>query len=272
MAAVQVADEHLVEVGNRVRRAKAELNMITCKDIKKVYRNGEMETHALRGVSFSVEKGEFVAIMGPSGSGKSTLMHTLGCLDTPSSGVYSLDGVDVIAQDDDELANIRRDKIGFVFQSFNLLPRATVMRNVMLPLVYADVPDEKREERVKEALRAAAFPEQFWGHYSNQLSGGMMQRVAIARALVSNPAIILADEPTGNLDSATGNFIMETFQRLHKEEGRTIILITHELEIAEHAERIISLRDGVISSDIKLPKEKRRIIHNGVNTKHHENR
>ncbi|HXK37582.1 MAG TPA: ABC transporter ATP-binding protein [Candidatus Paceibacterota bacterium] len=225
--------------------------MIECNHIGKTYVNGDMETHALRDVSFTINDGEFVAIMGPSGSGKSTLMHIIGCLDTPSRGEYILDGKDVAQLSDDALADIRMEKIGFVFQSFNLLPRTSVLRNVMLPLIYAEVGEEERIAKAKEALAASAFPEQFWGHFSNQLSGGMMQRVAIARALVNNPTLILADEPTGNLDTKTGNMVLETFQRLHKEQGRTIVLITHEPDIAEHAERIIHIRDGDIVSDSK---------------------
>ena len=210
-----------------------------------------METQALKTVSFKINDGEFTAIMGSSGSGKSTLMHILGCLDTPTLGKYFLDQRDVSILSDDELANIRMIKIGFVFQSFNLLPRATVLRNVGLPLVYAGIKKEEREKRVKDALNASAFPYKFWNHYSNQLSGGMMQRVAIARALVNNPSLILADEPTGNLDTKTGEIILETFQKLHLEQGRTIILITHEPYVAEHAERIIYIRDGEIISDDK---------------------
>jgi putative ABC transport system ATP-binding protein len=225
--------------------------MIECNHIGKTYVNGDMETHALRDVSFTINDGEFVAIMGPSGSGKSTLMHIIGCLDTPTRGEYILDGKDVAQLSDDALADIRMEKIGFVFQSFNLLPRTSVLRNVMLPLIYAEVGEAERIAKAKEALAASAFPEQFWGHFSNQLSGGMMQRVAIARALVNNPTLILADEPTGNLDTKTGNMVLETFQRLHKEQGRTIVLITHEPDIAEHAERIIHIRDGDIVSDSK---------------------
>lgn len=225
--------------------------MIECNHIGKTYVNGDMETHALRDVSFTIGDGEFVAIMGPSGSGKSTLMHIIGCLDTPTRGEYLLDGKDVAKLSDDALADIRMEKIGFVFQSFNLLPRTSVLRNVMLPLIYAEKDEEERIMKAKEALSASAFPEQFWGHYSNQLSGGMMQRVAIARALVNDPTLILADEPTGNLDTKTGNMVLETFQRLHKEQGRTIVLITHEPDIAEHAERIIHIRDGDIVSDSK---------------------
>lgn len=225
--------------------------MIECNHIGKTYVNGDMETHALRDVSFAINDGEFVAIMGPSGSGKSTLMHIIGCLDTPTRGEYLLDGKDVAKLSDDALADIRMEKIGFVFQSFNLLPRTSVLRNVMLPLIYAEKDEIERVEKAKDALSASAFPEQFWGHYSNQLSGGMMQRVAIARALVNDPTLILADEPTGNLDTKTGNMVLETFQRLHKEQGRTIILITHEPDIAEHAERIIHIRDGDIVSDSK---------------------
>jgi putative ABC transport system ATP-binding protein len=223
--------------------------MIECQNITKSYLNGETETPVLKGASFSIERGEFVAIMGPSGSGKSTLMHILGALDTPTGGRYLLDGVDVSTLDDDALAQIRGKKIGFVFQAFNLLPRATVLRNVALPLVYAGLPEEERHVRAKAALTAAGFPPERWDHLSNQLSGGQIQRVAIARALVNDPALILADEPTGNLDSRTGEIVLGTFQRLNKEEGRTIILITHEPEVAEHAERIIHVKDGEIVSD-----------------------
>lgn len=223
--------------------------MIECKNISKSYQNGDNETIALKSASFSVEDGEFVAIMGPSGSGKSTLMHILGLLDSPSRGSYSLDGKDISALSEDELADIRIRKIGFVFQSFNLLPRASVIRNVMLPLVYEGVPEAKRLPRVEAALRAVEFPEERWVHLSNQLSGGQMQRVAIARALVNDPSLILADEPTGNLDTKTGTLVLAAFQKLNREKGHTIILITHEPEVAEHADRIISIRDGEIVSD-----------------------
>ena len=219
-----------------------------------------METHALRSASFKITDGECVAIIGPSGSGKSTLMHILGCLDTPTSGEYLLDTYNVSKLSEDELSDIRMRKIGFVFQSFNLLPRTTVLRNVTLPLIYAHVPKKEREERAKDALQSAAFPEEFWSHYSNQLSGGMMQRVAIARALVNNPTIVLADEPTGNLDTKTGEIVLETFQRLNSEQGRTIVLITHEPYVAGHAERIIHIRDGEIISDAK--NHHRHIINN----------
>lgn len=227
--------------------------MIKCEGITKTYKNPRhsekeeaVETQALRNASFEIKTGEFVAIMGPSGSGKSTMMHILGCLDTPTSGNYFLDGQDVSKLSDDELADIRMKKIGFVFQSFNLLPRTTVLRNVALPLIYAGVTIDEREERARTALRNAAFPENFWNLLSNQLSGGMMQRVAIARALVNNPALILADEPTGNLDTKTSEAVLSTLKRLHQEEGRTIILITHEQFVAQHAERIINIRDGEI--------------------------
>ena len=223
--------------------------MIECKDISKTYNNGTIETRALKSASFKISEGEFVAIMGPSGSGKSTLMHILGCLDTPTGGQYLLDNNDVSELSDDELADIRMQKIGFVFQAYNLLPRATVLRNVSLPLIYAGVPKKERDHRAEEALQGSAFPRDFWNHYSNQLSGGMMQRVAIARALVNNPALILADEPTGNLDTKTGQIVLETFQRLHQEQNRTIVLITHEQYVAEHAERIIHIRDGEIVTD-----------------------
>ena len=220
--------------------------MIEIKNITKTYINGDNATRALRGVSFTIKDGEFVAIMGPSGSGKSTLMHILGALDTPSSGSYKLDNHDVSKLTDDELARIRRDKIGFVFQSFNLLPRATVLRNVMLPLVYSNVSEHEREKRARESLKSAGMTEDRFAHKSNQLSGGQIQRVAIARALVNNPALILADEPTGNLDTQTGNIVLDTFKKLNKELGRTIILITHERDVAEHADRIIHIVDGKI--------------------------
>ena len=233
--------------------------MIEVKNVGKIYKNDTLTFEALRGVSFKIEDGEFVAIMGPSGSGKSTLMHILGALDTPTSGTYLLDGKNIESFTDDQLADIRRDKIGFVFQSFNLLPRTSVLRNVLLPLVYKEVPHLEREERARKALFSAGLDEEHFTHMSNQLSGGQIQRVAIARALVNNPTLILADEPTGNLDTKTGEIVLGTFQRLNKEEGRTIILITHEPDIAEHADRIIFVRDGEIVSDSKG--HKKRTIH-----------
>jgi putative ABC transport system ATP-binding protein len=223
--------------------------MIECQKISKIYKTGNVETSALKEVSFKIIDGEFAAIMGPSGSGKSTLMHILGCLDIPTAGFYFLDGQDVSRLSDDELADIRKNKIGFVFQSYNLLPRATAMRNVMLPLIYAGASQTERQERAKNALLSAGLPEDRWDHLSNQLSGGQMQRVAIARALVNNPTMILADEPTGNLDTKTGEIVLETFQRLNAQEHRTIILITHERYVAEHASRILHIRDGQIVED-----------------------
>ncbi len=223
--------------------------MIEVKNITKVYKSENVETVALGGVSFKINDGEFVAIMGPSGSGKSTLIHILGALDTPTSGTYFLDDKDVSTLSEDELADIRRDKIGFVFQSFNLLPRATVLRNVMLPLAYEGVEREEREKRARASLAAAGLEENRFGHLSNQLSGGQIQRVAIARALVNNPSLILADEPTGNLDTKTGEIVLDTFRKLNEEQKRTIILITHEQDVAEHAKRIIFVRDGLILSD-----------------------
>ena len=223
--------------------------MIECKNLTKIYRNGDMETIALNNVSFRIEKGEFVSIIGPSGSGKSTLMHILGALDTPTSGGYSLDGKEVSRLNDDELSDLRKHKIGFVFQSFNLLPRTTVLRNVMLPLLYSDLTKEEREKRARECLKYAGMEENKFKNLSNQLSGGQMQRVAIARALMNNPSIILADEPTGNLDTKTSQIIMSAFKELNR-KGHTIILITHEMDVADCANRIIHIRDGAIEKDI----------------------
>lgn len=231
--------------------------MISVKDVTKTYLSGDVGFQALRSVSFDIKDGEFVAIIGPSGSGKSTLMHILGALDTPTSGSYFLDKNDMLALSGDELADIRCGKIGFVFQSFNLLARTTVLRNVMLPLVYANIPEKERISRAAKALKSAGLDETFFGRFSNQLSGGQIQRVAIARALVNNPTMILADEPTGNLDTKTGEVVLATLQELNEKHGRTIILITHENEIAEHADRIIFVRDGMIVDDTK--KHKKRI-------------
>ena len=236
--------------------------MIECKGITKIYKNNftdnegkSIETRALWNVSFSIRDGEFIAIVGPSGSGKSTLMHILGALDTPTSGKYLLDGHDVSKFNEDQLADIRRSKIGFVFQAFNLLPRASVLRNVSLPLVYAEIDIGERKKLVEKVLREAGMDKSHFHHLSNQLSGGQMQRVAIARALVNNPSLILADEPTGNLDSKTGEIILETFKKLNN-EGRTIVLITHEKYIAEHADRIITIKDGEITEDVVVSKSK----------------
>ena len=238
------------------------MNIIECKDIKKTYGSGEVAVTVLKGITFSVQKGEFVAIMGPSGSGKSTLMHILGALDTPTGGEYFLDGKNIARLSEDELADIRREKIGFVFQSFNLLPRVSVLRNVSLPLVYAGVPKGDRERVAKKALDDAAFPEGFWSYHSNQLSGGMTQRVAIARSLVNDPALILADEPTGNLDTKTGEIVLGTFQALNRGHGKTIVLITHEPYVAEHADRIIHIIDGNILTDEK--NHKKRVAQNDI--------
>ena len=231
--------------------------MIEIKNISKTYKTGDVEFQALNNVSFNIADGEFVAIMGPSGSGKSTLMHILGALDSPTTGAYLLDNKDVSTLSDDMLADIRMSKIGFVFQAFNLLPRTTVLRNVMLPLVYSGVHGLEREKRAGSALLAAGLDEAHFHHLSNQISGGQIQRVAIARALVNNPSLILADEPTGNLDSKTGEIVIGTLERLNKELGRTIVLITHEQEIAEHADRILFMKDGKLTEDRRT---KKRII------------
>src|SRR6188508_3661502 len=223
--------------------------LIETRDLWKTYVMGGEEIHALRGVSLAIERGEYVAIMGPSGSGKSTLMNLIGCLDTPSRGTYWLNGKLVSRMDDDELAHIRNREIGFVFQTFNLLPRATALHNVELPLIYNGTPSAKRIEMAKAALESVELGSRM-SHRPNELSGGQRQRVAIARALVNNPSIILADEPTGNLDSKTSYDIMNLFQELH-DKGNTIIMVTHEDDIAHYAHRIIRLRDGLIEWDRK---------------------
>ena len=229
--------------------------LIETHDLWKTYVMGSEEIHALRGVSIQIERGEYVAIMGPSGSGKSTLMNLIGCLDTPSKGSYLLNGKQVSEMNDNELARIRNEEIGFVFQTFNLLPRASALHNVELPLVYAGVPARDRQARAKGALEKVELSERM-SHRPNELSGGQRQRVAIARALVNNPSILLADEPTGNLDSKTGNEIMALFDRLHA-AGNTIILVTHEADIAAYARRAIHLRDGQVEKDV----QQSRVVH-----------
>ena len=223
--------------------------LIETKDLWKTYTMGDEEIHALRGVSIQIEKGEYVAIMGPSGSGKSTLMNLIGCLDTPSQGTYLLNGKEASTMNDNELARIRNEEIGFVFQTFNLLPRATALHNVELPLVYAGISSKARLERAKAALEKVELGPRM-NHKPNELSGGQRQRVAIARALVNNPSILLADEPTGNLDSKTGVEIMALFARLH-EAGNTIVLVTHEADVAAHANRQILIRDGQVEKDVR---------------------
>ncbi len=221
--------------------------VIDIENITKHYVMGDETVHALRGVTLQIRRNEYLAIMGPSGSGKSTLMNMLGCLDTPSSGRYEFNGKDVSSMDGDELAEIRNKEIGFVFQTFNLLPRSTSLRNVELPLIYAGIDPETREERASQVLRDVGLGDRMQ-HKPNELSGGQRQRVAIARALVNNPSIILADEPTGNLDSKTGEEIMGLLENLY-ERGNTVILVTHEPQIAAHARRSVHLRDGIIEKD-----------------------
>jgi len=226
--------------------------IIKTKDIVKLYVMGTEELYALKGVSMTIHKNEYVAIMGPSGSGKSTMMNIIGCLDTPTSGYYELNGQNVSEMDDNELAAVRNKEIGFVFQTFNLLPRSNALHNVELPLIYAGMSKAERMERAEEALLKVSLQDRM-KHKPNELSGGQRQRVAIARALVNKPSIILADEPTGNLDSKTGDEIMELFDNLHS-LGNTIILVTHEDFIAEHAHRVIRLRDGLIETDKETEK------------------
>ena len=227
------------------------MSLIRIQNISRRYQMGSETIHALRDVSLQIERGEYVAIMGPSGSGKSTLMNVLGCLDTPTSGRYELNGTDVSKMDDNALAEVRNREIGFVFQTFNLLPRADALHNVELPLVYAGMKHEERRQRAKEALQMVGLGERM-KHRPNELSGGQRQRVAIARALVNRPSIILADEPTGNLDSRTGEEIMAAFENIWK-QGNTVILVTHEADIAEHARRIVRMKDGRIESDLVNP-------------------
>jgi putative ABC transport system ATP-binding protein len=223
------------------------MNIINIEHISKVYKVGTEEVHALRDVTLRIDKNEYVAIMGPSGSGKSTLMNMLGCLDTPSSGIYQFNSINVSQMTDNDLAKIRNKEIGFVFQTFNLLPRSDALHNVELPLIYAGIPSSERKERAKKALEDVGLGDRIH-HKPNELSGGQRQRVAVARALVTNPSIILADEPTGNLDSKTGEEIMGLFNEIY-EAGNTIILVTHEEYIAEHAARIIRIKDGYIEND-----------------------
>jgi putative ABC transport system ATP-binding protein len=224
--------------------------VIRTYDLWKTYVMGDQEIHAVSGCDVEIRKGEYVAIMGPSGSGKSTLMNLIGCLDTPTAGTYYLNGYNVSDMDDDDLARIRNKEIGFVFQTFNLLPRASALHNVELPLIYAGLPAEERLEKAKVALRAVDLEQRMY-HKPNELSGGQRQRVAIARALVNTPSILLADEPTGALDTATGNEIMALFERLFQ-QGNTIVLVTHEHDIAMHAHRIIHIRDGKVERDEKV--------------------
>ncbi|HVN05138.1 MAG TPA: ABC transporter ATP-binding protein [Bryobacteraceae bacterium] len=242
-----LAEKELIERGERLKRDGI---VIRTYDLWKTYIMGDQEIHAVSGVDIEIHRGEYVAIMGPSGSGKSTLMNLIGCLDTPTKGQYYINGRLVSEMTDDELARIRNKEIGFVFQTFNLLPRATSLHNVELPLIYSGMPSEKRLERAKAALRQVDLEARMM-HKPNELSGGQRQRVAVARALVNDPSILLADEPTGNLDTATGNEIMALFERLYQ-QGNTIVLVTHEHDIAQHAHRVIHIRDGKVEKDEQI--------------------
>ncbi|MBM3773555.1 MAG: ABC transporter ATP-binding protein [Acidobacteria bacterium] len=242
-----LAEKEALDRGEQLKRDGI---VIRTYDLWKTYIMGDQEIHAVSGIDLEIRRGEYVAIMGPSGSGKSTLMNLIGCLDSPSRGQYYINGRQVSEMNDDELARIRNKEIGFVFQTFNLLPRATSLHNVELPLIYAGIPADLRQEKARQALRQVDL-EQRMSHRPTELSGGQRQRVAIARALVNNPSILLADEPTGNLDSATGNEIMGLFERLHQ-QGNTIVLVTHEHNIAMHAHRVIHVRDGKVEKDEKI--------------------
>ncbi|MBV9745688.1 MAG: ABC transporter ATP-binding protein [Acidobacteriia bacterium] len=244
-----IAEQELIQRGEDLKRDGI---VIRTFDLWKTYTMGDQHIHAVSGVDIEIKRGEYVAIMGPSGSGKSTLMNLIGCLDTPTSGQYYINGNLVSEMSDDELARIRNKEVGFVFQTFNLLPRATALHNVELPLIYAGLPSDKRLQKAKEALHAVDLEPRMY-HKPNELSGGQRQRVAIARALVNHPSILLADEPTGALDSATGNEIMGLFEKLY-EQGNTIVLVTHEHDIALHAHRIIHIRDGKVERDEKIPR------------------
>ena len=239
-----VAERELIERGEQLKRDGI---VIRTYDLWKTYMMGDQEIHAVSGVDITIKRGEYVAIMGPSGSGKSTLMNLIGCLDSPTKGQYYINGRLVSEMTDDELARIRNKEIGFVFQTFNLLPRASSLHNVELPLIYSGTPSDARIERAKAALRQVDLEARMY-HKPNELSGGQRQRVAVARALVNNPSILLADEPTGNLDSVTGNEIMALFERLYQ-QGNTIVLVTHEHDIALHAHRVIHIRDGKVEKD-----------------------
>jgi putative ABC transport system ATP-binding protein len=242
-----VVEKELIQRGEQLKRDGI---VIRTYNLWKTYIMGDQEINAVSGVDIEIKRGEYVAIMGPSGSGKSTLMNLIGCLDTPTSGLYYINGNLVSEMSDDELAQIRNKEIGFVFQTFNLLPRATSLHNVELPLIYSGISSDKRLEMAKNAMRQVDLEQRMY-HKPNELSGGQRQRVAVARALVNNPSILLADEPTGNLDTATGNEIMALFERLYQ-QGNTIVLVTHEHDIALHAHRVIHVRDGKVERDEKI--------------------